>query len=139
MNRLLFDTNILVDWINRGEHDSVVLRPGCIRVLSSVVEMELRAGLRTRRDRLAVDGIARAYAKAARIVCPTPAIFAEAGGLLAKLARQGVEVRRASIVNDVLIALSARSIGATVVTRDVDFQRIRALAPFALELVTTTA
>lgn len=137
MNRLLFDTNVLVDWINRGDHEEVVLRPGSIRVLSSVVEMELRAGLRTRRDRLAVDGLTRAYAKAARIVCPTPRVFAEAGGLLSKLARQGMEARRASLVNDVLIALSARSVGATVVTRDADFQAIRAVAPFRLELITS--
>jgi hypothetical protein len=30
---------------------------------------------------------------------------------------------------------SARSIGATVVTRDADFQRIQVLVPFTLELI----
>jgi predicted nucleic acid-binding protein len=47
----------------------------------------------------------------------------------------GREVRRASLVNDVLIALSARSIGAGVVTSDQDFQVICNAVPFHLETI----
>ena len=40
------------------------------------------------------------------------------------------------LVNDVLIALSARSIGATVVTNNArDFAAIREVRPFALTIV----
>ena len=41
-----------------------------------------------------------------------------------------------SLVNDVLIALSARSIGATVVTNNMrDFAAIREVRPFELTIV----
>lgn len=135
MKRVVFDTNIFVAWLRRGAHEDHVLGGGRVRLLSCVVEMELRAGVDSRRGGRAVDGLVVAYSRAARRLCPTPAIFAEAGRLLPRLSRRGVEVRRASLVNDVLIALSARSVGATVVTRDKDYARIRALAPFDLELV----
>jgi predicted nucleic acid-binding protein len=45
-------------------------------------------------------------------------------------------VRRAALVNDVLIALTARSIGATLYTADRgDFEAIRRVRDFALEVV----
>ena len=40
------------------------------------------------------------------------------------------------LVNDVLIALAARSLGASVVTRDeTDFHLVRSVTPFDLEIV----
>lgn len=42
---------------------------------------------------------------------------------------------RASLVNDVLIALSARSLGATVLTADKDHDAIRAVLDFKLERI----
>jgi len=61
-------------------------------------------------------------------------VFERAGSLLRRLKLAGREVRSAAFVNDVLIALSARSIGATVVTSNVrDFEAIRRIEPFALE------
>jgi len=38
-------------------------------------------------------------------------------------------------VNDVLVALSARSIGATVVTMDADFNAIAEVIPFPVKIV----
>lgn len=56
---------------------------------------------------------------------------------MAKLRATGREVRRASLVNDVLIALTAREIGATVLTAHAgDFMAIRAIDDFSLEVVT---
>jgi predicted nucleic acid-binding protein len=50
----------------------------------------------------------------------------------------GREVRRASLVNDVLIALTARSLGATLYTADgEDFKAIRRVRDFALQVVAT--
>ncbi len=44
-------------------------------------------------------------------------------------------MRRASLVNDVLIALTARAIGATLYTADGDFEAIRQVRAFALRVV----
>jgi predicted nucleic acid-binding protein len=50
--------------------------------------------------------------------------------------RRRVLVLAILLVNDVLIALSARSIGATVVTNNArDFAAIREVRPFALTIV----
>jgi predicted nucleic acid-binding protein len=57
------------------------------------------------------------------------------GRTLQRLREAGREVRRASLVNDVLIALSARSIGATLLTADADYEAIGAMVDFKLERI----
>jgi len=136
MKRALLDTNLYVDWMNTGLREELLIGPGYVRLLSSVVLMELRAGANTKKARSAVDRIARAYASGARITAPLSAIYGEAGDVLRALRRRGQEVRRASLVNDTLIALTARSQGATVYTTDAaDFEAIREVRPFSLAMV----
>lgn len=62
-------------------------------------------------------------------------MFDEAGRVLRRLRDASREVRRASLVNDVLVALSARSIGATVATMDADFNAIADVIPFQVKIV----
>jgi hypothetical protein len=65
-------------------------------------------------------------------------VVIEAGDVLRRLqARRGFHFKTShSIVNDVLIALSARSIGATVVTQNEGHYRaIQAVRPFQLTVV----
>jgi predicted nucleic acid-binding protein len=118
VKRILLDTNVYIDWLNHGRYEHVVLGQGFLRHLSSVVVMELRAGAATRAAERALDQLIRAYDKGGRLVTPHAATFDQAGRLLRKLRAEGREVRRASFVNDLLIALSARDIGAAVITRD---------------------
>ncbi len=69
---------------------------------------------------------------------PTEAVFGETGDVLRRLQqRRGFDIDTSdSIVSDVLIALSARSIGATVVTQNERHYRgIQAIRPFQLVLV----
>jgi predicted nucleic acid-binding protein len=54
---------------------------------------------------------------------------------LQRLREGGREIRRASLVDDVLIALTARSIGATMFTADEDYEVIRSVVDFKLERV----
>jgi predicted nucleic acid-binding protein len=134
VKKVVLDTNVYIDWINRGFGEERILGTGLIRYLSAVVVMELRAGARTRGGRAAVDQLVRAYASGGRLVSPPLPVFERAGSLLRRLKLAGREVRSAAFVNDVLIALSARSIGAAVVTSNVrDFEAIRRLELFALE------
>ena len=135
MTKALLDTNVYIGWLNRGLFADLVTGRGLARYLSAVVEMELRAGAETRGARRALDALVRAYRAGNRVLAPSPAIFSEAGGVLQRLGHAGREVRRASLVDDVLIALTARAIGATVLTADADFEVIRGVRPFALRVV----
>jgi predicted nucleic acid-binding protein len=136
MTKLLLDTNLYVGWLNHGLHELLVVGPGSVRYLSSVVQMELRAGAATRPARRVLDQLIRVYTATARLVAPSPTVFDEAGLVLRALRLAGREVRRASLVNDVLIALTARSMGATLYTADAeDFESIRQVRDFSLEIV----
>jgi predicted nucleic acid-binding protein len=77
----------------------------------------------------------RAYRAGGRLLVPDADIFDQAGRTLQGLRVAGREIRRASLVNDVLIALSARSAGATVYTADEDYKAILSVVDFKLEMV----
>ena len=134
MKKVVLDTNVYIDWINRGLREDLMLGGGVLRYLSAVVVMELRAGARARRDRAAIDGLVRAYASGGRLVAPNRLVFDRAGSALRQLKLAGCDVRSASFVHDVLIALSAREIGATVITSNVaDFEAIRKVEVFSFD------
>ncbi|WP_437905730.1 PIN domain-containing protein [Sorangium sp. So ce327] len=135
LRKVLLDTNLYIGWLNRGIHEDLMIGPGLVRYLSAVVQMELRAGATTLPARRAVDHLCRAYRGVGRIVAPDAEVFDHAGRTLRRLREAGREVHRASLVNDVLIALSARSLGATVLTADEDYDAIRAVLDFKLERV----
>lgn len=137
MRRLVIDTNIYIDWFNVGRHEDILFQPNAVKHLSAIVLMELRAGAFSRADRRLVRHVESAFEKAGRVLAPSRAVFAEAGDVLRRLQERGyrIEVSR-SIVNDVLIALSARSIGAIVVTQNErDFKAIQSVRPFELRIV----
>jgi len=124
-----------VDWLNKGRFEELMLGRGLVRYMSAVVRMELRAGAKLLPARRAVDQLVPAYGKADRMLVPTGEVYDDAGRVLRRLRNTGREVRRASLVNDVLVALSARSIGATVVTMAADFNAIADIVPFRMEIV----
>jgi predicted nucleic acid-binding protein len=135
---LVIDTNLYVDWINSGHFGEFLFEPGAVKYLSAVVLMELRAGAFGAADRRLVRRLQAAFEKAGRLLVPTGAVFDEAGETLRRLqAERGYNLAAShSIVNDVLIALSARTTGAVVVTQNGrDFRAIRAIRPFHLEVV----
>lgn len=138
MRRVVIDTNIYIDWFNAGRHEAVLFQRDAVKHLSAVVLMELRAGAFAARDRRLVEGVESAFERAGRILLPTRRVFGEAGDVLRRLqARRGFHLATSqSIVNDVLIALSARSIGATVVTQNAGHYRaIQAVSAFHLIVI----
>jgi predicted nucleic acid-binding protein len=103
-----------------------------------VVLTELRAGAFAASGRRLVRRLQAAFEKPGRILVPSGAVFDEAGETLRRLqAERGYNLASSpSIVNDVLIALSARASGAVVVTQNErDFRDIQAIRPFRLEVV----
>ena len=134
MQKVVLDTNLWVDFFRYARHEDIVLRRGVVKYLSAVVLMELRAGVRSARDRKKLEQFTSVFRTANRILVPSAAVYEEAGLLLGRLRTEGREVT--AMVNDVLIALSARAIGAIVVTQNrSDFLAIRKLRRFRLTLI----
>lgn len=108
---------------------------------NSVVVQELLAGATDSLRRAAVEGFYRPFERSRRIVTPTHLVWREAGRLLGVIRGQRVGQKdrlRGSFINDLLIAMSARSVGAKVVTLNADdFTFIRRYVPFVLETVKT--
>jgi predicted nucleic acid-binding protein len=142
MERVVIDTNLYIGWFNQGQYESVLFQREAVKYLSAVVLMELAAGAFSARDRRLVREVTSAFVKVGRILVPTVGVYEEAGGLLRQLPESGgyTLANAHGLVNDVLIALSARSIGATVITQNKrDFAAIQTMRPFKLSLVAQTA
>ena len=138
MRRLVIDTSVYIDWLNKGRHEELLFQRDAVKYLSAVVLMELRAGAVLRADRRILQRLETAFEGAGRILTPSQALFAQAGDTLRRLQLEaGHNIGGShSIANDVLIALSARSIGATVVTQNErDYRAIERIRPFRLAIV----
>jgi predicted nucleic acid-binding protein len=123
--RLLFDTSVYIS-VLRDEAFAQALRPRYFRDIprthfSSVVIQELLAGARTFRHRRQAAALYEPFERARRIVTPSHSVWKEVGTIVAVLAERAPQFRdklSRGLLNDILIALSGRSIGATVVTRN---------------------
>ena len=136
---VVFDTNVYVAALREGVNGPAFAR---IReraprtVLASVVSAELRAGATDQTGRLAVLDLADQFDRLGRIVTPDARSWSLAGDVLGDLRRRepGLRAKIASLWNDALIALSARQIGASIVTDNVrDFELLRRFVRFDLE------
>ncbi|MDF0672841.1 MAG: PIN domain-containing protein [Nitrospira sp.] len=138
MRRLILDTNLYIDWFNTGAHEPLLFQSDAVKMMSAVVMMELLAGAHAVRDRTRLHDLFRTFRKLDRLLVPSAEVYEEAGGVLRELqAAHGYRLRQAhSLTNDVLIALSARTVGGTVVTQNQrDFLAIQSIRPFKLSLV----
>ena len=136
---LVFDTNVYVTVLREGM-DGKSLMELCRLVprthLASVVSAELRAGAIDEAGREAVRELTRPFERLGRVVTPDARSWDRAGDILAEISRRepGLRGRIPGLWNDALIALSARQIGATVVSENVrDFTLLRHYARFNFE------
>jgi|SRR5580704_1721261 predicted nucleic acid-binding protein len=132
-NILVFDSSVIVDHLRTGRHqrriDSLV---GLIRT-SSVVLAELWRGAATVQER----EFLRALEKNHPIFTPTENNWLESGQLLTRMrAEKGLDSGKLRDLHfDVLIALTARSRGARLITSNrADFELIRHYRKFELEI-----
>lgn len=141
--RLVFDTSVYLV-VLRDATFAREFRPRYFRDIprthfSSVVVQELLAGARTSRHRRQAAALYEPFERARRIVTPTHLVWKEAGTVVATLLERTPEFRSTlsrGLLNDILIALSGRSIGASDVTRNgEDFRLIQRVRPFRLEVV----
>jgi predicted nucleic acid-binding protein len=132
--KVILDSDVLIDHFRSGSEAALLaqLADRTQWYLSSVVAMELRSGCRSRRDVRLLDKFFHSFERTGRVVYPSHRIWLRAGIALAELGRRpGVNAtRRKNMANDALIALSAASIGAAVVTRNAtDFQALARVMP----------
>ena len=120
----VLDTNVYIGHWERGLYEealAAVRRTFVVRH-SAVVLSELRRGARTREAQRLVDAL---YRLGTIRWEPTAAEWWEAGVLIRKIgdARRWDKSKRRDFQNDVLIALTARRHGATIVTANrTDFE-----------------
>lgn len=125
--KILLDTNVFIDFLRAELHAEWVFggKAPLIRFVSAVVFLELHLGANTPKRKQAIDRIEAAF-PANRVIAPASSLFPRAGQLLRILheGRAGGSDRLGPL-NDLLIALTAREIGAAVVTSNIaDFTRI---------------
>lgn len=138
MLKKLVDTNIFIDrFSDPALYQDIFLSDGLI-YLSSVVLMELRAGAHSKEAVDAVHGLRSLFTRVGRIVVPTFNDYEAAGEIIAKLqSAKGYDIKKsASITNDCLIAVSARSNGSIFYTQNKkDFQAILDVFDFKVNFV----
>ncbi|MCI0415882.1 type II toxin-antitoxin system VapC family toxin [bacterium] len=142
MGKHIIDTDLYVDLIRTGKSHSVIREiyvkeiPGIH--FSSVVAQELLSGVQSALGKRLVRTLLEPFERTGRIVTPTHKVWKEAGDILARIFRIHPEFKSKlpGLVNDGLLAASARSIGATLYTRNRDdFQLIHQIRPFSLVIL----
>ena len=100
---------------------------------------ELLAGARTPRQRRQAALLYEPFERVRRIVTPSHLVWKEAAAVVATVFEKAPQLRSKiahGLLNDILIALSGRAIGATVVTRNgEDFRLIQQYRLFTLEVI----
>ncbi|MGH7274458.1 MAG: PIN domain-containing protein [Nitrospiria bacterium] len=128
-NLALLDTSIYIENFRTGRFTLDLLRSPWIIRCSAVVLHELRRGATTALELRFVADLARKV----RIITPTERHWFESAEILSRIERRkgcGPNKLR-ELAFDVLIALSARDIGATLITcNEKDFAEIRKHKPF---------
>jgi predicted nucleic acid-binding protein len=132
-NLVIFDTSVLVDHLRTGRYqERIESVDGLIRT-SSVVLAELWRGATTRAERKFLQTLEGNH----RILTPTERNWLESGQILSKVyAGKGFTADKLRDLHfDVLIALTARSHGARLITSDrTDFEMINSYRKLNLEL-----
>ena len=107
--------------------------------VAAVVMEELYAGAVDSGAIRLVEKYVGALERAGRVIAPNAQDWKDAGKIIARITRKepGLKSKMQQILNDILIALSARRIGADLYTfnRD-DFELIRRHRSFSLKLLT---
>jgi len=138
----LIDTDLYIDLIQSGKTLPIIRElyakeaPGIY--FSSVVAQELLAGARSPTGRKHVETLLAPFERAGRVVTRSHRQWKEAGNMLARLleSRRDLKSKLPALVNDCLVALSARALGATLYTKNRDdFTLLQTIRRFSLVIV----
>jgi predicted nucleic acid-binding protein len=130
---IVFDTSVLVNDLRTGKYEARIQNvPGLVR-LSSVVLAELWRGASSARERKLLVRMARNQT----VLTPTETNWLESGEILSRMRTDmGFSAEKLRDLQfDVLIALTARSHGAHLITTNrADFESIHRFRKFDLEV-----
>ena len=130
---ILFDTSIFIDDLRTGRHrERIESVSGLVRT-SSVVLAELWRGARKPAEREFLRALQRNHP----VLTPSAGNWLESGQLLGKMcAEKGFTAENLRDLHfDILIALTARSHGARLITSNrADFEMINRYCKFKLEI-----
>lgn len=130
---VIFDTSVLVDEARTGRHRKSIASVGGLVRTSSVVLAELMRGVIGPAEHKFLRSLARNYP----ILTPTQKNWLESGEILANIrADRGFDPHKLRDLHfDVLIALTARSHGARLITTNrTDFELINRYRDIKLEV-----
>ena len=133
MKLFILDTSVMVDQLRTNRHrERIDALDGVLRT-SAVVLAELWRGVRGPGEHAFLESLERNYP----VLTPTEKNWIESGQLLAKIRgnRHLAPEKLRDLHFDVLIALTARSFGARLITSNRgDFEMIRDCRAFDLEI-----
>ncbi|MEK6725809.1 MAG: type II toxin-antitoxin system VapC family toxin [Deltaproteobacteria bacterium] len=135
--KVVIDTSVYIPFINKGtSHPLLGLGQGVpLFYMSAVVIEELYAGASDDASIKLLDNLYKTFDSAGRLIVPDASDWQKTGRIVAELgSKYGFEdIFLARITNDILIALSARKIGAVVVTHNTkDFLKIKEFVDFKI-------
>lgn len=132
-NFVIFDTSVFIDHLRTGCHqEKIGSVTGLIRT-SSVVLAELWRGATKRAEHTFLHALEKNHP----VLTPTEKNWLESGQLLGRMrAERGFSPEKLRDMHfDLLIALTARTYGARLITSNrADFELIREYRPFVLEV-----
>lgn len=136
--KFIIDSDLYIELLRTGRHHEIIaeiyMRETPNIYFSSVVAQELFTGVINETGRVNVETLVKPFEKTGRIVTPGYAAWRETGHILSKLRVQQPHLKSKlpRLINDTLIAMSAKSIGATVVTlNSSDFEAIHSIRNFS--------
>ena len=140
--KYLLDTNVYLDAV-RSEESRARFRRAFFPLLpatflSAVVAYELNVDARDRRTRSLIRDFIRPMERTGRLVSPGFEDWVDASEIVTAIEErdEGWRSKLPALVNDVLITLSARRIGATLLTHNrEDFRLIRRHRDFSLRVL----
>jgi predicted nucleic acid-binding protein len=130
--KVVFDTSIYIGIFNRGRYTNEIDWFKKVTYLVHPVLHELWIGAKGKAEISHLTRFGNTFIRLGRLVQPEPATQIKIGRVCQKLRSIGkLDPKKPGQYNDICIALLARQIGATVVTRNIsDFKKIRRVVDF---------
>ncbi len=129
--KVLFDTNIYINWIRERKYPELMLDVYTQKYLSNYVLMELWAGAKTKQASRIIEKLQKPYLKAGRVITLNTNHFITIGQILSDMPiTQKSKTKNAGFINDLCIGLSALAVGAILFTTNKsDFKIIKSFLP----------
>jgi len=138
LTKYIIDTDLYIELLRTGKYHDIIAEIYTYETpniyFSSVVAQELLSGVVSDDGRKNVEAVFHPFEKVGRIVTPGHKVWKEAGEILSELRRKkpNLKTKLSQMINDTLIAMSARAIGATVITlNSSDFETIQSVKDFS--------